>query len=194
MCAPQSYLDGLSPNTLYQHRFPYELIAEWFEERGGRRAAWRHHFMLEAIEQGRREYTMVVNATTTAFHRDYWQHLRDRHPRIQMARPDKRGSKSNWIIMKGINFPKGVQIHHKLDQQVIELGFDGRSVEDILAAKADWPNDIAIVQKGKTASLAVRVPPIDMKLGVQAQITEIEEALKTVYRLVPYASLFKTNV
>lgn len=49
------------------------------------------------------------------------------------------------------------------------------------------------VQKGKTASLAVRVPTIDMRQGVQAQIAEIEEALKTVYRLVPYATLFQTN-
>jgi hypothetical protein len=148
--------------------------------------------MLEAIDQGRRGYTMTVNATITAFHLSYWEHLRQRHPRIQMARPDKRGSKSNWIIMRGIDFPKGVQIHHKLDQRVIELGFNDRSIEEILAVKPDWPDDIAVVQKGKTASIAILVPPIDMKLEVQAQITAIEEALHAAYRLMQYASLLKS--
>ena len=193
MCAPKRYLDSLSPDSSYQHRIAYERIAEWFGKIDGRRAAWRHQVMLDAIEQERRGYIMVVNATTTAFHGEYWQHLRNRHPRIQMARPDKRGSKSNWIIMKGIDFPKGVHIHHKFDQQVIELGFNNHSVADILAAKSDWPEDIAIVQKGKTASVAIRVPAIEMKLGVPAQITQIEEALKTVYRLMPFASLFDSK-
>jgi len=193
MCASQRYLDSLRSDSVYQHRLPYERIAEWFMRRNGRREAWRCQVMLEAIEQGRRGYTMTVNATITAFHLSYWEHLRQRHPRLQMARPDKRGNKSNWIIMRGVNFPKGVQIHHKIDQQVIELGFNSRSIEEILAVKADWPDDIAVVQKGKTASLAIRVPPLDMKLGVQAQITAIEEALQAVYRLIPYASLVKST-
>jgi hypothetical protein len=195
MCAPQCYLSGLNPDSAYQHRFPYERIAEWFRRREGRRAAWRCGIMLEAIDQGRRGYTKIVNAITTAFHRSYWEHLRQRHPCIQMVDPDTRGSYSNWIIMSGLDFPKGVQIHHKFGQQVIELGFSNRRIEEILAIKAkttDWPADIEVVQKGKTASLAIHVPPIDMKLGVEAQITAIEEALRAAYRLMPYASLFKS--
>ena len=30
MCAPQRYLDALSPTSAYQHRISYELIAAWF--------------------------------------------------------------------------------------------------------------------------------------------------------------------
>ena len=54
MCAPTCYLDALSPNSAYQHRVSYEQIAEWFSKQQGRRAAWRHQIMLEAIDQGRR--------------------------------------------------------------------------------------------------------------------------------------------
>jgi hypothetical protein len=149
--------------------------------------------MLEAIDQGRRGYTMAVNATTTAFHLAYWEHIQKRHPRIHMARPKARGSKSNWIILKGHSFPKGVNMHHKFDQRVMELGFSAHSIEDVLAAKSDWPDDIAPVQKGETASLAIRVPPIDMKLGVAAQLPSIEEALAAAYRLLPYATLLQTR-
>jgi len=67
----------------------------------------------------------------------------------------------------------------------MEIGFPGRRVADLLAAKTDWRDDIAIVQKPRTAALAISVPPIDMKLGFAAQLPAIEEALKSAYRLMP---------
>ena len=179
MCAPQRYFDALPADSMYQHRVPYEAIAKWFERSEGRRAAWRWHIMLEAIEQGRRGYTMLVNEASTAFHLQYWEYLQGKHPRIKMQRPTSKGSKSTWIIMKGLDFPPGVKLHHKLDQQVIELGFERRRVEEILDAHQNWPDDILVVQKGKTASLMVKVPSIDIQMGVASQILAIEEALRT---------------
>lgn len=193
ICAPLRYLEGLSATSAYQHRFPYERIAQWFEKQSGRRAAWRRQIMLEAIEQGRRGYTMAISASKTAFHFAYWELLRERHPKIHMAKPSGRGNKSNWIILKGHDFPKGVKMHHKFDQEVVEIGFEGRRVEDILAIKADWSDDIAVVQKGGTASLAIKVPAIDMDGGVEAQLSAIEDALCAAYRLMPYATLLRSR-
>ena len=189
MCAPQQYLDGLPADSAYQHRISYEAIADWFAGCKGRRAAWRHKVMQEAMEQGRRGYTMLVSVTNTAFHMEYWEHLQRKHPRIQMQRPGNKGCKSTWIIMKGLDFPKGVNLHHKLDQQVMELGFERRRVEEILDAKPDWPEDILPVQKRGTASLMVKVPCIDMKATIASQIDAIEEAIKAAYRLMPFALL-----
>ena len=145
-------LDAMNPTSVYQYRVSYEKVAAWFSAQPGRRAAWRHHIMLEAIDQGRRGYTMAVNAANTAFHLDYWEHIQKRHPLIHMVRPKGRGSKSNWIILKGHDFPKGVNMHHKLDQQVLELGFSGHGVKGVIAVKPDWPDDILPVQKRRTAS------------------------------------------
>jgi hypothetical protein len=189
MCAPRRYLDALNPESAYQHRVSYEQIAAWFSQQEGRRATWRHHIMLEAIDQGRRGYTMTVNATITGFHQTYWEYLRRRHPRIQMARPKNRGNKSNWIILRGHDFPKGVNMHHKFDQQVMEIGFSKRKIADILAVKSDWPDDIAVVQKGETASLAISIPVIDMNLDLEAQLHAVEKALEAANRLMQYASL-----
>jgi hypothetical protein len=149
--------------------------------------------MLEAIEQGRRGYTMLVNETNTAFHLQYWEYLREKHPRIQMQRPTSKGSKSTWIIMKGLDFPRGVRLHHKLDQQVVELGFNRRRVEEILDAHSHLPDDIVVVQKGGTASLVVKVPGIDMKISISQQAAAVEEALKAAYRLMPFAKMFSTK-
>jgi len=165
MCAPKRYLDSLSDKSEYHHRFSYEKIAAWFGTQPGPRASWRQHVMKEAIEQGRRGYTMEVNAANTAFHLAYWEHLQRHHHRFQMARPKKRGSNSTWIIFQGHNFPKGVKIHHKLDQQVMEIGFPKRKIEDILAIQPDWPDDIALVQKGGTASLAPGISSARLFLG-----------------------------
>lgn len=190
MCAPSCYLGTCK--SAYQHRVSYEQIAAWFDRQEGPRAAWRHQIMLEAIDQGRRGYTMAVNASITGFHLAYWEYLRRRHPRIHMARPKNRGSKSNWIVLKGHDFPKGVTLHHKFDQRVMEIGFSKRRVEDILAVKWDRPDDIDVVQKGDTASLAIKIPAINMNLDLNAQLSAVEKALDAAYRLMPYASLFQT--
>jgi|SRR6185437_9640405 hypothetical protein len=191
ICAPNRYLASLSAVTAYQHQISYEKIVGWFAAQDSRRAQWRRHVIGEAIEQSRRGYTMAVNEVITAFHLAYWQYLQKHHPRIRMVRPKNRGSKSNWIIFTGWDFPKGVRIHHKFDAQVMELGFDGHTVEEILAAKPDWPEDIVPVQKGKTASLSIRVPAIDMKVDLAQQTAEVEQAISAAYRLMPFASLLK---
>jgi PD-(D/E)XK nuclease superfamily len=193
ICAPQRYLEGLPPDSIYHHRVSYEAIAEWFDRSEGRRAVWRRHIMSEAIEQGRRGYTMLVSATNTAFHMQYWEHLQANHPRIKMQRPQNKGSKSNWIIMKGLDFPPGVKLHHKVDQKVIELGFEGRHVEEILNLQPKWPDEILVVQKGKTASLMTKVPSMDMAKGVSAQIVALEEVLQAAYRLMPFAAMLSAE-
>jgi hypothetical protein len=149
--------------------------------------------MREAIEQGRRGYTMAVNEVNTAFHMAYWLYLQKHHPRIVMARPKNRGSKSSWIILKGHGCPKGVHMHHKFDQHVMEIGYAGRTVDEILAARSDWPDDIRPVQKSGTASLSITVPAIEMKLGIERQIDAIELALEAAYRLMPFATLLQSG-
>ena len=189
MCAPQQYLDGLPVDSAYQHRVSYEAIADWFARCEGRRAAWRHKVMQEAVEQGRRGYTMLVNASNTAFHMEYWEYLQRKHPRIHMQKPKNKGSKSNWIIMKGHDFPTGMNLHHKMEKRVMELGFQRRRVEEILDAQPNWPEDIVPIQTGGTASLMVKVPNIDMKTAFAPQVEAIEEALGAAYKLMPFASL-----
>lgn len=78
---------------------------------------------------------------------------------------------------------------HKFDQQVLDMSFRKRGIEDLRTAKTDWPDDIFLLKKGADATLSIRVPFIDMKLGVEAQLPVIEEAVQAAYRLIPYASL-----
>jgi hypothetical protein len=189
MCAPQVYLDGIEHRSLYEHRISYEMIAEWFAALDGRRHAWRRRIMQEAIQQGRRGYKMIVNTTVSEFHMAYWEYLHRRHPRIYMKKPTPKGNSSNWILMKGPNFPKRVSLSHKLDQRVVELGFEGRKISEVLAIKSDWPYDIVPDQKGGTAVLSIHVPAIDMTKGFCVQEESLEEVFAAVHKLIPYGRL-----
>jgi hypothetical protein len=189
ICAPQSYLDGLGSSSLYHYRISYEAIAKWFAALEDPRNCWRRQIIEEAIQQGRRGYKMIVNQTVSEFHMAYWEYLRRHHPKIVMAKPTPKGSKSNWIILKGRDFPKGVRFHHKIDQRVLELGFNGHDVSELLAVKADWPDQMIHVQKGGVAAITIDVPEIDMTKGIVAQKESLERVFAAAYQLFPYANL-----
>ncbi len=189
MCAPSRYLAALATGGGYQFQVPYEAIASYFEAGGDRRAIWRRDVLMEAIEHGRRGYVMTVNEANTAFQRAFYLHLRSRYPQLNMAEPGNKGSKSNWIIMKGHAFPKRVQLHYKIDQDVVQLGFTGRHIDELLARRNELPADMHIMQLGGTASLSIAVPRVVMAAGFDAQIAEVEVAIDAALRLLPYAGM-----
>ena len=189
ICAPARYLEGLPEDSSYQGRIAYEEIAGWFGRHDDPRSAWRRRVLEEAIEQGRRGYTMLVNSAVTAFQEAYWHYLRANHPRLFMAKPTEKGNRSNWIVLKALDFPKGVQLHHKLDQRVMELGFQQTRVEQVLAVQPKQPEGIQLLQKGKSASLAILVPPVDVTGNFEEQAVAVEVGLQAAYRLIPFASL-----
>ncbi|MBX3561345.1 MAG: PD-(D/E)XK nuclease family protein [Sphingomonas sp.] len=192
ICAPEVYLNGLAEDRLYQGHISYESIADWFASRDGPRNEWRHRIMREAINQGRRGYTMIVNPAVTGFHQAFWEHVQRHYPAIAMRRPTSKGNKSNWILMKGRDFPSYAQLHFKMDQCVVELGFLNRQVSEILARKDDWPGDVIPVQKGKTAALAIRIPPVDRMASFASQAESIGEVFKALLKLLPHGRLLET--
>jgi hypothetical protein len=191
MCAPQRYLDGIPKHSPYTHNVSYESIAQWFERADSPRHRWRLTMLKAAIEQGRRGYTMVVDPVVTRFHADYWMYLRENHPGILMNKPGNKGRGSAWIVMKGVDFPKGVALNHKLDQQVIELGFENRTMEQLRRVKADWPHHIVPVPKGRISALCIHVPRIDIRSSLSEQLDSLAVALTAAQELIPYARLFE---
>lgn len=178
ICAPQVYLDGLPSNSGYEHRIPYEAIAEWFSSRDGERAAWRRSILDLAVTQARRGYVMKVHAGRTAFHQAYFEHLRTHHPEFVMKRPGPKGPKSDWMLFTGIGFPKGVKLVHKNDQSCVDLEFERTLATDLASRRqASWPDGVAVVQRSKSAALSLQVPSCDMDRPLDEQVAAIEQAL-----------------
>jgi len=193
ICAPERYLSALSADSAYHCRVSYESIADYFEMIGDRRAAWRRDVLREAIEHGRRGYVMTINEVNTAFQQAFYLHLRSHYPQLKMVEPGNKGSKSNWIIMKGHLFPRGVQLHYKIDQSLVQLGFNGRNIDELLPRKAELPEDVMLMQSGRTASLAIAVPRVVMSEGFDAQLLAIEIALTAAVRLTDFANFLQDS-
>lgn len=192
MCAPQIYLDRLSSASLYEYRIAYESISEWFSRFTTPREIWRRRIMQEAIEHGRRGYRMVVNATTSKFHLDFWEALQA-YPQIHMRNPGPKGSSSTWFVMRGHDFPKDVQLDFKAGKRVVELGFFRRRVADLHALERDWGEGVLVVQNGETASLQIRVPAVGVALAFESQRPAIDEVFQALLKLVGHGRAFETE-
>ena len=191
ICAPGRYLDGLPSGSAYQHQVSYEDIAGWFHAVDSRRATWRRDVFRQASDPANRRSTMQVNEDTTAFQREYWEHLRQHHPGLHMNRPGDKGPGSNWIYMKGREFPKGVGLRHKMNEHVMALCFEKRDVEELMNARTGWPEDIRLDQRGQEAVLSIKVPPVDPHQEFEPQRDAVEEALKAAHRLQQYGRILE---
>ena len=193
MCAPENYLAHLPADSPYQYRLSYEAVSAWFEDQKDARSLWKRHVIQKGIDQSRRGYTMVVSPVTTRFQSEYWEYRRQYHPEILMNKPGPKGAGSTWIILKGPRFPKAVNLHHKLDHSVIELGFDGRFVSDLQGLGIAWPPGVTLVQKGKTAALSISISEIRVEKDVASQQSAMEEAFAAMKKLVPFATVFERD-
>jgi hypothetical protein len=186
ICAPSAYLEGLPAGSLYDHRISYEAIRDWYAAQPGPRSAWRCRIMDQAIEQGRRGYTLIENAAKSAFHQQYWEFTRRSFPALTVKRPKAKGSKSNWVYMKAPDMPPKVILCHKNDQGCVDLTFYGRRVQELLGLHAEWPEGISPQQCGKSAVLRVVVPTLDMERPLSEQEASLEDVLAAACRLIPY--------
>jgi len=190
ICAPQVYLDGVPSSSAYEHLIAYELISGWFGRQDNARARWRQSIMAEAIEQGRRGYTMKVHAGRTAFHMAYWMMIQEQFPEFIMAKPGPKGPSSSWMRFKGRDFPKGVTLNHKNDQGCMDLEFQGTTVADLTARRsAAWPEGIRIAQTGKSAVLRLAIPSCDMDRALADQAPIVHNAFAAARKLAPLAGI-----
>lgn len=193
ICAPQVYLDALPADSLYQYRLAYETIAAWFAAQPGARAQWRHDLLQTAIAQGRKGYVMVPNDAVTAFHREYWERLSRTQPSLSMVRPTTKGSSGKWIVVSVPGWPKTMRLNHKLALGSVELGFDRHSHAELLEVAVELPPDVLPIRTGRSGSLAIKVPVLDVTKPFAAQTVAVDAAFVAMQRLVPFAALFDTS-
>ena len=187
ICAPETYLKALSAGSVYQHRVSYEAVLGWYKSIAGPRSEWRQAVLSCAIDQGRRGYAMKVHVGKTAFQKHYWQHLRSNHPGLVMAQPGPKGPKSDWMLFKGVGFPKGVKLVHKNDQACMDLEFERTLATALEQRRSNWPEGALIVQRGASAALSLPVPRCDMDRPFAEQIENVRAALAAANRLAAFA-------
>ena len=189
IAAPAGYLAGLSADIPYNARITYESIADWYSAISDARHEWRAAIMRDAVRQGRRGYTMVVNDTVTRFHQDFWNYLVQHEPLFAMHKPTPKGSGSSWIRFKGLGFPPGREFALKLDQEIIELGFYRCQVEELRALDVNWPARAVLRQKGQTAAVHLSTPPLNKTRPLTEQQDALAATMAAAHILRPFADL-----
>ncbi|OSZ72112.1 hypothetical protein CAP39_01715 [Sphingomonas sp. IBVSS1] len=194
ICAPQVYLDAMPDDTAYQHRIAYEAIRDWYAAGVDKRSEWRARVMSEAIDQGRRGYTMKVHAGKTAFHHAFWQFIQEGYPEFLMHEPGNKGAKSDWIRFKHRHFPKGVTLNYKIDRRRMDLEFARTASVDLLARRSsDWPVGAKVIATGKSAVISLAVPTCEMDRPLEEQVGAIQTVLAAARALVPLARMFNPD-
>src|SRR3546814_6519313 len=97
-----------------------------------------------------------------------------------MRRPTPKGSGSSWIYLKTGEFPKGVSLIFKSEQRCVDLQFENTRATDLQALRqANWPDDVRVAQRGKSAAVSLPVPACDMAKPLADQSDAVAEDRKS---------------
>ena len=117
--------------------------------------------------------------------------MRSNYPDLVMRPVKGRGRHSNWVILKGHNFPKhDVQIDHKLTDGIVRLSFFKRNRAELLELHIDWPNDVRLTEHPHSVTADIVVARIDLEQPFQMQLGAVDQALQAAKRLVPFGTIF----
>jgi hypothetical protein len=189
--APQRYLDASDQSVLYGGRISYEAVRDWFLDRGtDPRAEFRARVVAEAIEQSRRGYTPEADERVTEFWHRYWECASEEFPELNIPEPGPKPAGSTWIEIRPEVLGSGRRIYHKLQAGLVDLQLDGSA--DRLGAIKDnlsplLGTDTEVLATGKSASVRVRVPPLDPFADFGEQVSLARGGMRAAFRLVYFA-------
>ena len=189
--APQRYLDISGDANLYDARISYEAVRAWFLERGAdSRAEFRARLLAEAIEQARRGYTPEADERMTEFWHRYWECATEEFPEFNLPEPGSKPAGSTWVEIHPETLGSSRRIYHKLRAGFVDLQLDGTAGE-VEAIKSSISSllgtDTEVVVTGKSASVRVRVPPLDPFADFGEQVSEARAGMRAAFRLVYFA-------
>ncbi|MBW6455878.1 MAG: hypothetical protein K0A98_08310 [Trueperaceae bacterium] len=189
--APQRYLDATDDANLFDARIAYEAVRDWFRDRGAdARAGFRASIVDQAIEQARRGYTPEADERVTRFWHRYWACAAEEFPELDIPEPGPKPGGATWIEARPEALGPGRRIYHKLAAGFVDLQLDGaagdvEAIKDVLAPLL-W-TDTEVVATGKSASVRVRVPPLDPFAALGEQVAEARAGMRAAYRLLVLA-------
>lgn len=87
--------------------------------------------------------------------------------------------------------PQGVSIDHKNAHGCVDLTFSRTHLDELLAVKRDWPEEIMPLQRGGSSVLRKLVPKLDMEQPIGCQLDVLEQVLAAAYDLSSYSRLMQ---
>ena len=210
LMAPESY--SREHDDKCHRRINLEEIRTWFEtsDLSSERKIYKISLLSGAIEKQKQVHEFSVKNPddhVTGFWLDYWNLVRERAPEFKMAKPSTpAGTGSTYRKIAFVSdLPSGSQLVHKIHRYLgrsekklpssdyIDLEFSRTSVNDleerygtfVRQARKDKRihNSVEIVSAGKSASIRVHVPYLDVSMGFEQQHQNAAEAIRRAKKL-----------
>ena len=186
--APEQYLNTNENIKKYQYQISYEEILDNLSD-----DLYAKTLITKALEEKEQRYIIIENKNVTKFWKDYYDFVKLNYPTIKVHEINgPRGTNAKWPEFQ-TNY-KQVKIIHKSDKGYMDLTFDKMENHiDIFNKYINNINqDLNIVKTGKSLSIRLDVPTIDLKSAFDNYIYQMHECMKKA--LNQYDILSKINV
>ena len=202
LIAPAKYFENNDSAAKYPRKVTYEECRNLFDVCADARSELKYQQITEAIEQGRKPYTKIVDTASTTFWASYVRYMQTNYPDIALKSKAREKSRNgDWPTYKTSLDLKTVYIHHKMKMKGVEfsnidLTFNGLAehreqlkvlLKDMLGDQYD--PQFGIHKAGKSAVLRLVAPKcLDWQVPFEQQIATVAEHLNLVSRLCNIAS------
>ena len=203
LIAPAEYVEGNDSAEKYPFKVTYEECRELFEACTDVRSELKCQQLTEAIEQGHKPYTKIVDETSTTFWDSYVRYMQTHYPDIELKSKVREKSKNgDWPTYKTSLDMKSVYIHHKMKMKDVEysnidLSFNGLAehreqlkelLKEMLGDRYD--PQFGVHKAGKSAVLRLVAPKcLDWQVPFEEQKDTVDEHLRLVSKLCEAAKL-----
>ena len=203
LIAPAEYFKGNDSAEKYPLKVTYEECQELFATCADARIKLKLQQLTEAIEQGHKPYTKIVDATSTSFWDKYVRYMQIHYPDIELkSKVSEKSKNGDWPTYKTSLDMKTVYIHHKMKMKGVEysnidLTFNGLAdhreelktlLKDMLGDRYD--PQFGIHKAGKSAVLRLVAPKcLDWQVPFEEQKDVVDEHLRLVSKLCEAAKM-----
>ena len=194
LIAPAEYFKGNESAQKYPRKVTYEECRDLFLNCTDAHSELKYQQLTEAIDQGHKPYTKIVDAASTNFWSEYVRYMQTHYPDIELkSKVREKSQNGDWPTYRTCLDMKMIYIHHKMKMKGVEysnidLTFNGLAehreqlkelLKDMLGEHYD--PQFGVHKAGKSAVLRLVAPKcLDWQVPFKTQMDTVEEHLRLV--------------
>jgi hypothetical protein len=183
LLCPKEYIKCLNKRPDYI--LTYEDILEWFNSKKDIRSKYKSDIIKISLEKSIKN-PLIRNDIITNFWNQYYKLIIKMAPELQMKKPGDKGSKSFWAYLKPAGLPINSSIVNKLEKGHIDLEIKNKASEIRYLRQIKLDKGMYWTTAGKSASIRITVPVIDIKKDFSEQYDKIIEGINASKSLLEF--------
>lgn len=197
--APEKYLCHNQEAPNYTYQIKYEDILKYFEEVDDSRANFKIQQIRQAIDKQKKSYQVKVDPAVTEFWSKYAGYQKKHFPDLYFIyKGGEKGTNATWPRFRTVM--DKLHINHKTERGYVDLTIDrfGERIVNVEKLLTDTVGDylkegISVQKTGRSASVRLEVPPVDVHLPFEEQVDSVEKGFSAVRILSDIAKKFSAR-